>query len=192
MYIDDGLLIGDISEDKIKEFEKDLWNAGQVCLAPSKSGFVKRDGEWKKPFLKFLGIKYDPEKEEMYASTRGGATIKAPKIHESQWRSLGISENMILEMSPLEQSEKLNLGGLILAFMYNDGKLGEHEEKDARKPKRNSLFTQEDLKWKHTGQRYTGSTIVGNKLLSEMWRIRKSESYKDYVYLYRQHRESKN
>lgn len=41
----------------------------------SKSGWVKRRGEWLKP-LKFLGMTYDPFKDEFQASTRKGATLE--------------------------------------------------------------------------------------------------------------------
>jgi hypothetical protein len=54
-----------------------------INYAEEKCGYVKYDDKWLKP-LKFLGLTYDGEKDELYASTRKGSELvfdeKAKKL----------------------------------------------------------------------------------------------------------------
>lgn len=45
-----------------------------ISYSLEKSGWVKRDGVWLKP-LKFLGLTYDGQRDELTAATRNGATL---------------------------------------------------------------------------------------------------------------------
>jgi hypothetical protein len=58
MYADDGLIFGSSLPDEPFPTGNRVWDAN-IELNKSKSGFVKRNGEWLGP-LKFLGVKYYP------------------------------------------------------------------------------------------------------------------------------------
>jgi hypothetical protein len=88
-YADDGLLF---SNEPLETLGKDLTNPNiskdpviraihdntmlraNIKYSEEKSGYVKIDGKWVKP-LKFLGLTYDGDLDELRASTRKGSEL---------------------------------------------------------------------------------------------------------------------
>jgi hypothetical protein len=78
MYMDDGLLFSNGSIKKVKDtLVLGLKEMG-LEMALEKSAIVKSEGEWLKT-LKFLGMRYDGETNELSSDTRGGTKVKFPE-----------------------------------------------------------------------------------------------------------------
>lgn len=77
MYADDGFFYGEgLEYGLIQSIKKGtpVMDFVNVHIHPDKSGFVKQNGQWLKPF-KFLGLTYDPFTDTLKASTRNGASL---------------------------------------------------------------------------------------------------------------------
>jgi len=73
MYADDGLYYGNIGDTPIITPNSGM-TTSNIYFNVSKSGWVKRNGEWLKP-LKFLGLEYDGVADVLRAKTRGGSDL---------------------------------------------------------------------------------------------------------------------
>jgi hypothetical protein len=73
-YADDGILYGDDPE-VVDEWLSRLNPAAGIFPKPEKSGWVKKDGMWLKE-LKFIGLRYDPSVDSLFASTHSGKTTE--------------------------------------------------------------------------------------------------------------------
>lgn len=78
MYADDGLYYGNLGDTPIITPNSGMVTAN-IHFNLSKSGWVKRNGEWLKP-LKFLGMEYDGSTEKLRASTRKGSGLLFDKM----------------------------------------------------------------------------------------------------------------
>lgn len=78
MYADDGLYYGNIQDTPIITPNTNLVDSN-IYFNLDKSGWIKRDGKWLKP-LKFLGMTYDGELNELRASTRTGSKLLMDQI----------------------------------------------------------------------------------------------------------------
>lgn len=76
MYADDGLYYGQINQPIITPNSGMV--TGNIYFNLSKSGWVKRNGEWLKP-LKFLGLEYDGKTNTLKAKTRKGSELQYDK-----------------------------------------------------------------------------------------------------------------
>lgn len=111
----------------------------------------------------------------MRASTRKGASAEAPRLNldEEGIRSLGLSGNISTwQRDPLSQAERLGLGGLLLSYMYNDGKIIENPISEKRTPKSSSMFTSYGLVWDKGSNYFNGSSKLVLPLLKVMSKIR--------------------
>lgn len=64
-YVDDGITDVPVKGEP---------NYAGCHIEPSKSGYVKKDGQWLKP-LKFLGLSYDGVTDTLKSQTRKGANL---------------------------------------------------------------------------------------------------------------------
>lgn len=113
MFSDDGLLYGNgLPDEPLGWVSKKLGleHLG-IKFSHEKSGWVKKDGVWLKP-LKFVGLKYNPFKDVLQASTRSGS-------------ALPLEINLISITRNMDQSDHEDYGGLQLA-----GDLGTIKEND--------------------------------------------------------------
>jgi len=81
MYADDGVFYGKtLSKELVKLVE--LYGVANleanIKFHQKKSGWVKRDGVWLKPW-KYLGLVYDGNRNKWMASTRKGSTLEHDK-----------------------------------------------------------------------------------------------------------------
>jgi len=90
MYADDGIYYGDLDQPIITPNSGML--EGNIYFNLGKSGWVKKDGIWKKP-LKFLGLEYDGNNDILKASTRLGSDLVFDKF------------NLVKEITPPESKE---------------------------------------------------------------------------------------
>jgi hypothetical protein len=74
MYADDGLIYGENLPDEPFPVSDEIKEAN-INMHEGKSGWVKRNGEWKKD-LKFLGFLYKPREGTFQAETRSGADLE--------------------------------------------------------------------------------------------------------------------
>lgn len=84
MYMDDGLLFAETKaelERHILLLKEGLKSLG-LEIEPSKSGIVKEDGKWLKS-MKFLGLRYLPEKDTLMSDTRSGTQVEFPT--QGEW-----------------------------------------------------------------------------------------------------------
>lgn len=78
MYADDGLYYGDLTSIPLITPNSGIVSAN-IRFNLEKSGWVKKDGKWLKP-LKFLGMVYDGEKDQLSANTREGSRLMFDKM----------------------------------------------------------------------------------------------------------------
>jgi hypothetical protein len=78
MYMDDGLLFSNEDINSVVETLQDGLKRLGLEMAPEKSSLVKSEGRWLKT-LKFLGMRYDGETNELSSDTRGGTKVKFPE-----------------------------------------------------------------------------------------------------------------
>jgi hypothetical protein len=78
MYMDDGLLFSNEDINSVVETLQDGLKRIGLEMAPEKSSQVKSEGRWLKT-LKFLGMRYDGETNELSSDTRGGTKVKFPE-----------------------------------------------------------------------------------------------------------------
>jgi len=126
MYMDDGILYSDSAID-IQDFKDDLEKLG-ITLSERKSKYVKYNGFWVSK-LKFLGLEYNPYKNELKGKTRNGSEVTCPilkfpkdyKLHQGpsytdQW--LEALNNLPFH----KQLLKAGLWGYASAKMYGSPK----------------------------------------------------------------------
>jgi len=78
MYMDDGLLFSNEDINSVVETLQDGLKRIGLEMAPEKSSLVKSEGRWLKT-LKFLGMRYDGETNEIMSDTRRGMKVKFPE-----------------------------------------------------------------------------------------------------------------
>lgn len=134
MYIDDGLLMGNINTLDLIRFSGWLQTSAGVTISPKKSGYVKRNGIWIKP-LKFLGLEYHGKTGKIKASTRRGATMDLPDLSKliEKLEAMGYHSINGDKMTNWWIANKLQLTDFLLAYIFNKGRLN---PKDCEKNKR--------------------------------------------------------
>lgn len=96
-----------------------------IILNREKSGWIRRDGEWKSQ-LKYLGLKYNWEDQSLEGATRNGSTWKLDRTILKKLSLIILGERLIegrsiwLE-SDLERVVKSRYWGLALSWLYNNG-----------------------------------------------------------------------
>jgi hypothetical protein len=78
MYMDDGLLFSNEDINTVVGTLQDGLKRLGLEMAPEKSSLVKSEGRWLKT-LKFLGMRYDGETNELMSDTRRGTKVKFPE-----------------------------------------------------------------------------------------------------------------
>lgn len=146
MYMDDGLLYGEISDKLLFNFKLSCILEGTE-VSDEKSGWIKRNGKWLKP-LKFLGIEYDPRTETIRGATRNGSNFEVKVNQEELKEVLAKARSSYqeskefffdVEKMPLPKTfVKHDMLGFVMAVMYNNGKLVHKESNE--KVKRNSVL----------------------------------------------------
>lgn len=130
MYMDDGILFGKKLEtkmtSKIESFKAIVREVGTE-VNEKKSGWLKKDGVWKKESFKFLGLRYWPDTQTLQANTRKGATLRFPiaDLLEGKLKITGISGKALVEQverDPVDGAINFNLFSPIIAHMWRDGK----------------------------------------------------------------------
>jgi len=176
MYMDDGILF---AENKA-EMEK-LINILKGCLdhigleiAPEKSKYVKIDGKWVES-LKFLGLRYLPEKDSFTSDTRSGTKVLFPsQVNWSDFKALAELNNSSIYTFKQKFDKMINttayeaglkygfLGCLIAGSQYKEEKSMEERREDIRK-----------------GQNSAWTTIENSK--GFIWKFQDLHSYTEYL-----------
>lgn len=118
-YADDGVRMtnGRPIEPKETEEMKKL----NIKYAPEKSGWVKKEGEWVKE-LKFLGLVYNGERDELRADTRNGSKLLYDKqslvelIHEGEFKK---RKDYPENYGSWEAFINSSVSGFIISRLYN-------------------------------------------------------------------------
>lgn len=139
MYMDDGLILADSKESlerRMKSLNETL-NAIGCEIAPAKSGIVKEDGKWLKD-LKFLGIKYNGDKDTVISETRAGVTKEFPRAEfkdqiKGYWfnyknESVPIDIKEVMAQASYKVAINNGLLGLFLSTVYAPGEPGSSRE----------------------------------------------------------------
>lgn len=137
MYIDDGLLmLKEPDPFLLIRMSRYLAESG-ISIAPTKSGYVKRNGIWLKP-LKFLGLVYDGRTGLTRASTRKGSKMEFPDLTKLQEKLEAMGYHNIRgdTMTNWWIANRLNLSDFMLAYIFNKGRLSKDSEETLSKNKR--------------------------------------------------------
>jgi len=114
MYADDGLYYGDSPVlESVQELDKSkaFVEAG-ISFNHKKSGYVKKDGIWKKP-LKFLGFIYDPFDDSLRSACRSGTQLKLSEdvkalvmgsIAEPKIKMSGLPNDIVKKIQGIESN----------------------------------------------------------------------------------------
>jgi hypothetical protein len=92
-----------------------------IKYAPEKSGWVKKEGEWVKE-LKFLGLVYNGERDELRADTRNGSKLLYDKqslvelIHEGEFKK---RKDYPENYGSWEAFINSSVSGFIISRLYN-------------------------------------------------------------------------
>lgn len=106
MYADDGLFYSQ-RKFSAKDVEGFFTGLG-LSIQPAKSGWVRENYKWIKP-LKFLGLVYKPETDELWSDTRSGVAMKFDKKDLVQ-----AVESVPV---PMPQDEYLSLGNPCMEYL---------------------------------------------------------------------------
>lgn len=117
-YADDGLLFLR-SPEGVKEWESKLkTEMTGIEKKEEKSGWVKYDGRWLKP-LKFVGMKFEGNTNEMYAFTHSG------KYHKMEWKELeGLKRNLTRDPDAVDSPKTVGTKFKVLNFDNGQKYLG--------------------------------------------------------------------
>lgn len=153
MYMDDGILYGDVTNKDVMEFHQDCISRG-IDIAPMKSRWIKRNGEWLNK-LDFLGIRYDPWKGTMEGKTRNGSTFRIPAELWDHFK-YEVAPGGSSGNRPEAKVRKMDILGFLISLMYNNGRIYEGIAK-ARTPRKNSIM---DILSKNKVETNTSSEIA--------------------------------
>lgn len=125
-YADDGIMYGKFLTQEVIDqvFSHALCMSAGIIISLEKSGWVKKDGIWLKP-LKFLGLEYDGEKNELRASTRKGSKLIYDKaslleaLEEGYYNIGGTSAGKPAKPMSWERFAVSKYTGWILSRLYN-------------------------------------------------------------------------
>jgi len=146
MYMDDGVLFAD-SKAQMGQYIRSLRNLLKEIgleLAEEKSKYVKENGVWKDS-LRFLGLRYLPESDQIMSDTRSGTKMLFPS--RADWdnvKAMAEINNMSLSDTREKFDRLINtqayeaglkhgfLGCLIAGAQYKDSPSIEEKQKDIR------------------------------------------------------------
>jgi len=131
MYMDDGIIYADNEgelQHRISRL-KEVLRKMSCEIAPEKSRIVKLHNQWLNSF-KFLGLRYEPEKDHITSETRSGTKVSFPRIQYKEnvaklwWRgnSQTIEAKAIKEAfrtSTHVTAVRHSLLGLFMSHSYN-------------------------------------------------------------------------
>jgi len=171
MYMDDGILFAD-SKDQMEKYIKrlkELLSSMGLEIAPEKSKYSKINGVWQDS-IRFLGLRYIPEKDTFTSETRSGTRMEFPA--RGDWEDIknlaalnhtnisGVKEKFdrLINTQAYEAGLKYGfLGCLIAGSQYKEALPMEERKEEIRKGQasawaaieRSKKGSKQGFLWKH-------------------------------------------
>lgn len=115
MYADDGIIFGKPKLDHPK------YKAAGIVFHSAKSGWVKQAGRWLKP-LKFCGLVYDGNRDELWSETKKGNYLL---IKKNELKRIQKASEWFISTGPNHKSQTWHtlflsrISGFVQAALYN-------------------------------------------------------------------------